>query len=128
MKTENFRQYPRNNGRHMLLLPLVFLFVLLIVSTQIAISGDSYRYHKVGELTNLESSSNAIIDEKGYLIDSNAVIVNAADKQISPDKLSFPTRVIFEYTYMQTAPRTMSPVIVYIKEIKNTNSGKRSMQ
>jgi hypothetical protein len=128
MKKDISHHYAKSNGRHRLLLLLAIMFTLLSVGTQLATAGDLQRYHESGELTDVENNDSVIIDARGYDVDPSVLVVNAAGRPVSLDDLSIPTKVIFDYTYMKSGPKTMSPVIIYIEEAKKNGNNGRNMQ
>lgn len=99
-----------------MLLLFIFLFVFLPSSIHAARSEEPIRYHESGELTEIEDSDTVIIDDRGYTVDPSVHVVNNAGRPTSLDKLILPTKVNFKYSYMESAPKTMSPVVVYIEE------------
>lgn len=131
MKTNSSQRYERSNERRRLLLLLIFLFVLLTGSTHAAASGDPPRYHESGKFTGIEENNTiitVIINERGYAVDPSVLVVNAADKPTTLDKLTLPADVNFEYCFIESAPKTMSPVVVYIEEAKKNGNNGRIMQ
>ncbi|KJS01785.1 MAG: hypothetical protein VR65_07635 [Desulfobulbaceae bacterium BRH_c16a] len=107
-------------------MPLILMSILFIGGTHVAASGDSLRYHESGALTSIENNDTAIINDRGYMIAPSVLVVDAAGMQTSLDKLTIPTEIKFEYSYMKSAPKTMSPTIVFIEEKKS--STERSKQ
>jgi len=101
----------------------IFLFASLVLC--LSASADSRRYHETGRLTSFSERA-VTISERGYDVDASALIVNLADRPTPLAKLSLPAYVTFDYVYMKTAPNTMSPVIVYIKQIRQPVGNKRS--
>jgi hypothetical protein len=61
-------------------------------------------------------------------VDPSVLVVNAAGRPISLDKLTIPTKVFFEYAYKERSAKTMSPVIVYIEEAKKNGRNERNLQ
>jgi hypothetical protein len=94
------------------------MFILLPVGTHAATEGDPPRYHESGELTDVKNNDSVIIDARGYDVDPSVLVVNEVGRPISLDDLTIPTKVIFEYSYMKSGPKIMSPVIVYIEKAK----------
>jgi hypothetical protein len=88
--------------------------------------GDPQRYNLHGNLTAIENNDSVTIDGRGYSIDPAILVVDESGRPTSLVKFILPAKVIFEYAYIKSKPKTMSPVIVYIKEIKEDNG--RSMQ
>jgi hypothetical protein len=125
MKINISHHYARSNGRHSLLLLLVIMFILLPCGTHVAAEGDPQRFHESGELTDVKNNDSVIIDARGYDVDPSVLVVNETGRPISLDDLTIPTKVIFEYSYMKSGPKTMSPVIVYIEKAKKNG---RNMQ
>jgi hypothetical protein len=131
MKTENSHHCAKSYERHKLFLLVFFMIVLLTGTTLAAGSGDTPRKHENGKLSGVEKNNSVttvIISEKGYTVDSSVLVVNAAGLPISLDKLTLPTDVNFEYSYMKSGPKSMSPVIVYIEETKKNSNNGRSKQ
>jgi len=100
-----------------------FSFVLILTVILIAPSpplayaagGDAKRYQGSGILTAVENDSNVTIDGKGYDVARSVLAENLLGRPTPLAGLPVPAHVNFEYSYMQTAPKTMVPVIVYIK-------------
>jgi hypothetical protein len=129
MEIDLFHHYVRNNGWHSLLVLLAIMFILSPVGgPHVATAGDLQRYHESGELTDVENNDSVIIDARGYDVDPSVLVVNEVGRPISLDDLSIPTKVIFDYTYMKSGPKTMSPVIIYIEEAKKNGNNGRNMQ
>jgi len=131
MKTDNFHFCARRHGQHSFFLLPTIVFALLAGGVHAADSGDPRRYQESGKLTEVEksnSSATIFINEKGYSVDTSALIVNAAGRPIPLDKLSVPSEVHFEYSYMESKPKQMEPVIVYIKETPKNSDRKRSVE
>ena len=128
MKAYNSRYFETVSKWQGLLLFLLFTAVLFSNGAHAAGEGDPVRYHGSGQLTSLESNDIILIDEKGYAVDPSVLVVNTAGNPISLDKLSIPTAINFEYIYLESAPKTMSPVIVFIEEAKKSRIHGRSMQ
>lgn len=147
MKTENSHHYAKRIERHSLLLLLVIMFVFLTGTIHAAPNGDPPRYHESGKLTGVKKNNTlitVIISEREYTVDPSVLVVNAAGRPTSLDKLTIPADVNFEYGYnnvsspvppnsvpkrmLNGAPNTMSPVIVYIEEVKTNKNNGRSMQ
>jgi hypothetical protein len=104
------------------------MFILLPGGIHMAAAGDPHRYHESGELTDIDNKTSVIIDERGYDVDPSVLVVNETGRPISLDELPIPTKVSFEYTYKESGPKTMSPVIVYIEETKRKGNNGRNMQ
>lgn len=94
--------------------------MLIFSSTTLclAVGGEPQRYQESGVLTAVEGKSGVTINAKGYAIDPAVLVENAAGRPIPLNKLTIPGNVAFEYSYMLKAPKTMAPVIMYIKETK----------
>jgi hypothetical protein len=103
------------------------MFILLPGGIQAA-AGDPHRYYESGELTDIQNKDSVIIDARGYDVDPSVLVVNEVGRPISLDDLSVPTKVIFEYTYMESSANTMSPFIVYIEVIKKNENNGRTMK
>jgi len=101
--------------RKLVLLTVIFFF-LSVVFCQAA-GGDPRRYHGTGRLTSFDTRT-VTIEERGYSVDPSLLVVNPADRPTSLARLPIPSYVNFDYVYMQTAPKTMSPIIVYIKQLR----------
>jgi len=127
MKNNNTPHRVPSNGRHALMLLSVAMLIFLSTALCLAAGGDPRRYQANGNLTAREGTSTVTIDENGYRVDPSVLVVTLADRPTSLEKLRLPAYVKFDYVYMQIAPKTMSPVIVYIKEAKKpAGSNKRS--
>ncbi len=128
MKTNNSRA--RWNNRHRLFSLPIIIFLLWAGSTFAAGSGDPRRFQESGELTAIEKINSRMIaifsEKKIYSVGSSALILNAAGRPISLDQLTLPAQVNYEYMYMESDPKTMSPVIVYIEETQKKSSNGRS--
>lgn len=68
----------------------------------------------------------AIFSEKRFSVASFALILDQAGRPISLDQIPLPAQVNYEYSYMESSPKTMAPVIVYIEETKKKSSSDRS--
>lgn len=131
MKTDNLHSCVRRHERFIFFLLPIIVFSLLAGGVRAQNNGDSNRYQERGKLTEVEksnASTTVIIEGKGYLVDSSALVVNAADRPISLDKLSIPSVVHFEFSYMESKPKQVEPFIVYIKETKKNSDSKRSLE
>lgn len=127
MKTDNTPHRVRINGRRGLFFLLVGSLLLLSVNLCLAAAGgEPRRYQENGVLTAVEGKNAVTINQKGYAVDPAVLVENAAGKPISLNRLPIPSNVAFEYSYMLKAPKTMAPVIMYIKETKKTVGNKRS--
>lgn len=129
MKTDNSPSFVRWNRRPRLCSLLITLFFLWAGSTLAAGSGDPRRFQENGELTAIEknnSSMIAIFSEKRFSVASFALILDQAGRPISLDQIPLPAQVNYEYSYMESSPKTMAPVIVYIEETKKKSSSDRS--
>ncbi|MCX5875292.1 MAG: hypothetical protein NT087_03125 [Deltaproteobacteria bacterium] len=126
MKTDNTPHRVRTNGRRGLFFLLVGSLLLASANLCLAAGGEPRRYQENGVLTAVEGKSAVTINAKGYELDPSVLVENAAGKPISLNRLPIPSYVAFEYSYMLKAPKTMAPVIMYIKETKRPAGNKRS--
>lgn len=117
-----------SKGRQLILLILLVSLVLIAKNNHAVASGDLPRYHEHGSLTDIEDNDNVIIDKRGYFLDPSVLVVDTTGRPISLDKLPIPTEVIFEYSYKEGTPKTMSPVIVFIQETQKKEHNGRSVQ
>jgi hypothetical protein len=101
--------------------------MLIFLSTALCLAAgvETRRYHESGVLTAVEGNNSVTINEKGYDLYSSVVVENAKGRQIPLSKLTIPSNVAFEYSYMSKDAKTMVPVIVYIKETKKPAGNKR---
>lgn len=125
MKNNNTPHRLPSNGRHILLFLSTAILLFSLTALCLAAGGEPKRYQESGVLTAVEGKSAVTINEKGYAVDPAVLVENAAGRQISLNKLTIPGNVAFEYSYMLKAPKTMAPVIMYIKETKRPAGNKR---
>lgn len=118
MKNNNTPHRVPSNGRHALVLLSAAMLIFLSTALCLAASGELRRYQESGVLTSLEGKRAVTINAKGYELDPSVLVENAAGRPIPINKLTIPSNVAFEYSYMLKAPKTMAPVVVYIKETK----------
>lgn len=85
-----------------------------------ATAGDSPRYAVSGELAAIEENSIAQIDDKRYRLAKDILVVDKNDRPLSIQQLKLPAYILFEYSYQQQDTKAMAPVIVFIKETKDT--------
>lgn len=95
------------------------MFIFLSSLICLAAGGDHRRYRENGKLTAMEDTSTVTINGKGYALDPSVLVENSIGRPISLHNLTIPQNVAFEYSYMLKAPKTMVPVIVYIKETQS---------
>lgn len=84
---------------------------------------ESRRYHGAGKLT-AHGEGTALINEQGYNLDASVLVVDLRGRPVPLSGLSLPAYVAFDYVYTQTAARTMSPVIVYLKQTRQSAGGR----
>lgn len=142
MKTADCRYYARSNRQQSLALLVFSVFVLLTGSRHAQSSGDPPREHANGQLTRVEANNivtTVIIDKKRYAVDPAVLVVNAAGRPTTLDKITLPADITFQYSYTSASdtmppyttgpkilPNSWSRVIVYLEEgAKNHNNGKR---
>jgi hypothetical protein len=125
MKNNNTSHRVPSNGRHALVFLSVAMLIFLSTALCLAAGGDLRRYQENGMLTAVEGKSAVTINAKGYAVDPAVLVENAAGRPISLNKLTIPGNVAFEYSYMLKAPKTMAPIIMYIKETKRPAGNKR---
>ncbi|MHB1185532.1 MAG: hypothetical protein ACYC4A_12635 [Desulfobulbia bacterium] len=118
MKNNNTLHRVPSNSRHALVFLSAAMLIFLSTALCLAAEGEPKRYQERGVLTAVESKSAVTINEKGYAVDPAVLVENAAGRPIPLNKLTIPGNVAFEYSYMRKAPKTMAPVIMYIKETK----------
>ncbi|NTW99615.1 MAG: hypothetical protein HGB35_06765 [Geobacteraceae bacterium] len=118
MKNNNTLHRVPNNGRHALMFLSVAMLLFSSTALCLAAGVETRRYHESGVLTAVEGNSSVTINEKGYDVYSSVVVENAKGRQVPLNKLTIPSNVAFEYSYMAKDVKTMIPVIVYIKETK----------
>lgn|GEM_PF-5060852 len=94
---------------------LAFMFLFSSTSHCLAAGGDPQRYSARGTITAIESKNSVVISGKGYLVDQAVLVENEIGRPIPLLKLIPPAQVEFEYCYMARAPKSMTPVIIYIK-------------
>ncbi len=88
--------------------------ISLILLIHLVLPGMAYPAGSVveeGRLTAIEDGE-FIIDDKGYLLSPEAVVMDEMDRRIPVEELHIPGRVLFEYTY---TPR--GPMIIRIREV-----------
>lgn len=114
-----------SNPRHTLVFLLAAILLFSAPAPSLAAGGEPKRYHDSGILTAVEGKSSVIIDEKGYDLYPSVVVENTKGRQIPLSKLITPCKITFDYSYMSTDPKTIIPVIVYIKETQKPAGNKR---
>ena len=109
---------------------LLFLLTLILTAGGLhaATDRDPLRYHQSGELTAVEDTQFVIIDQTGYAVDPAVLVVNLAGQPVALDQLTLPVVVNFDYIYAETAPKTMSPVVVYIEESTKSEASEGSQK
>lgn len=128
MNTPTFRHCIRKRTGQLLIL---LLFTLSPVYSGFASedvldqSGDPYRYHDSGVLTDIYNDS-IIIDKKGFTIDDTLQVIDVKGRPVPLDDLKTPLRVSYEYFYMKMKPGNFSPVVVYIKESNDRDNAQGS--
>lgn len=125
MKNNNTPHRVPRNGRHALVFLSAALLIFLSTALCLAADGETRRYHESGVLTAVEGKSSVTINAQGYAVYPSVIVENAKGRQIPLNTLPLPSNIAFEYSYMLTAPKSMTPFIVYIKEIKRPVGNKR---
>ena len=113
--TPSFRTIPLNEKaeRRPAHIALVAALVLCLAAFWCgAASADQKLIKETGMLTSVEHNGTVIIDAKGYLVDSDVVVVNSHGELTSLAELALPAKVDFKYLY---GPK--GPVILNIREL-----------
>lgn len=118
MKNNNTPHRVPSDGRHALVSLATAVLIFSSAALCQAAGGEPRRYQENGVLTAVEGKSGVTINAKGYAVDPSVLVENAAGRPISLNKLTIPSNVAFEYSYMLKTPKTMAPVIMHIKETK----------
>ena len=97
------------NRRDLLTALAIGCLLIFVASGAVIAAGKSSGQ---GTLTEVDEDGTVIIDEKGYLMSSSAVVQNYKGEQTSVRNLPLPSHVYFEYEY-----RKSGFVIILIKEL-----------
>lgn len=114
MKMDNTPRHAWSNGRLVVLILVAALLVSLPAGLCLAAKGDPPRFFGSGELTSYGEGS-VTISTVGYGLHPGLIVEDLRGKPTTLAAMPMPVYVNFQYIYIQRAPRTMTPAIVYIK-------------